>query len=325
MRRVVGAVVLALGTFLVVAAVMLPTYVASNLVKTPLDQYTISVATSDSATVFDVASLTVQQNVPVEATRTVRADPEESTDDVVVFDAFLVVEDARNNKQITFSSDHVGLDRTTAESQPGFDAAVDDEPTEHEGLIYKWPFGAEKKSYQYFDTTTRKPYTAKYVSSEDINGLETYKYEMEIPPTKIGELEVPGELVDSAEPDVTADRYYTNVRTVWVEPKTGIVLKGQEQQKQTLRDAAGTDKLTLFEATLTFDEQTIDEAVGLAEDSISQITLVKTVAPLVVGVLGVVLILLGLFLALRRGGTDESSYRPSKPSTPSDNPAPART
>jgi len=314
MRRLVGAVVLALGSFLVVAAVLLPTYVASNLVKTPLDQYTVSVATSDNATVFDVSTLTVQQNVPVEATRTVRADPEKSTDDVVVFDAFLVVEDARNEKQITFTSDRVGLDRRTAEARKGFDAAVDDKPTDHRGLIYKWPFGAEKKTYEYFDTTTAKTYDAKYVTSEDVNGLEAYKYEMEIPATKIGELEVPGELVGSAEPAVKADRYYTNTRTVWVEPKTGVILKGQENQSQTLRDAAGADKVTLFAATLTFDEQTVNEAVSLAKDSISQINLVSTVAPLVIGVVGVILIVVGLFLALRRGGAQESSFRSEKPS-----------
>ncbi|WP_035857010.1 DUF3068 domain-containing protein [Cryptosporangium arvum] len=314
MRRTVGAVVLALGSFLVVAAILLPTYVAGNLVKTPLDQYTVSVATSDNATVFDVASLTVQENVPVEATRTVRADPEKSTDDVVVFDAFLVVQDSRDDKQITFTSDRVGLDRRTAEAQPGFDAAVDDEPTDHEGLIYKWPFGAEKKSYDYFDTTTKKTYEAKYVTSEDVDGLETYKYEMQIPATKIGQLEVPGELVGSTEPAVTADRYYSNTRTVWVEPKTGIILKGQEKQSQTLRDAAGADKVTLFAATLTFDDQTVNEAVNLAKDSISQITLVSSVAPIVVGVLGVILIVVGLFLVLRRGGKTESSFRSTKSS-----------
>jgi hypothetical protein len=314
MRRAVGAVVLALGSFLVVAAILLPTYVAGNLVKTPLDQYTVSVATSANATVFDVATLTVQQNVPVEATRTVRADPEKSTDDVVVFDEFLVVQDARDEKQITFTSDRVGLDRRTAEAQNGFDAAVDDEPTDHRGLIYKWPFGAEKKTYQYFDTTTRKAYPAKYVSSEDINGLEAYKYEMDIPATKIGDLEVPGELVGSTEPAVTADRYYSNTRTVWVEPKTGIILKGQENQSQTLRDASGADKVTLFAATLTFDDQTVNEAVSLAKDSISQINLVSRIAPLVLGVLGVILIVVGLFLALRRGGNTESSFRPTKPS-----------
>ncbi|TQS41509.1 DUF3068 domain-containing protein [Cryptosporangium phraense] len=311
MRRVVGAVVLALGTFLVVAAILLPTYVASNLVKTPLDQYTVSVATADNATVFDVPSLSVQENVPVEATRTVRADPEKSTDDVVVFDEFLVLEDSRNNSQITFSSDRVGLDRRTAESQDGFDAAVDDEPTRHQGLVYKWPFNSEKKSYQYFDTTTRKPYEAKFVGTEDINGLETYKYQMEIPATQIGELDVPGELVGSTEPDVNAPRFYSNTRTVWVEPKTGIIIKGQEKQNQTLRDASGADKLTLFSGTLTFDEQTVDEAVSLAKDTISQINLVSRVAPIVLGILGVILIVVGLFLALRGGG--KSSYRPVQP------------
>lgn len=314
MRRVVGAVVLALGTFMVVAAVLLPTYVASNLVTTPLDQYTVSVATSANATVLDVDTLTVQRNVPVEATRTVRADVEASTDDVVVFDAFLVVEDTRNDKQITFNSDRVGLDRRSAESVEGNDAAVDDEPTKHTGLIYKWPFDAQKKSYQYFDTTTRKAYTARFSGTEDINGLETYKYQMEIPATKIGEMDVPGSMIGRTEPDVKADRYYTNTRTVWVEPTTGIVLKGQEKQNQTLRDASGADRATLFAATLTFDQQTIDEAVSLAKDSISQINLVGTVAPLVIGVLGVILLIVGLFLVLRRGGTDESSYRPATPS-----------
>jgi len=321
MRRVVGAVVLALGTFMVVAAVLLPTYVASNLVKTPLDQYTVSVATSDNATVFDVDTLTVQQNVPVQATRTVKADVRASTDDVVVFDEFLVVENTKSNKQVTFSSDRVGLDRRTGEAVKGFDAAVDDEPTTHTGVEYKWPFGAKKKSYQFFDTTTKKPYTARYVSSEKIGGLEAYKYQMEIPATKIGELDVPGNLVGSTAPDVKADRYYKNVRTVWVEPKTGVILKGSEEQSQTLRDTAGADRVTLFAATLTFDRQTIDEAVSLAKDSISKINLVSTVAPLVVGILGVILIVVGLFLALRRGGTDESSYRPSKPS-PTDNKTP---
>ena len=314
MRRVVGAVVLALGTFMLVAAVLLPTYVASNLVKTPLDQYTVSVATSDNATVFDVDTLTVQQNVPVEATRTVRADVGASTNNVVVFDEFLVVENTTNDKQITFSSDRVGLDRRTGESVKGFDAAVDDEPTVHTGLEYKWPFGAEKKSYQYFDVTTKKPYSARYVGTENVNGLEAYKYQMEIPATKIGVLDVPGNLVGSTAPDVKADRYYKNTRTVWVEPKTGVILKGQEAQSQTLRDAAGTDRVTLFAATLTFDQQTIDEAVSLAKDSISKINLVSTIAPLVVGVLGVILVVVGLFLALRGGSTGESSYRPTKPS-----------
>ena len=314
MRRVVGVVVLALGTFMVVAAILLPTYVASNLVTTPLDQYTVSVATSDNATVFDVDTLTVQQNVPVESTQTVRADVGSSTNKIVVFDEFQVVENTTNDKQITFSSDRVGLDRRSAETVKGYDAAVDDEPTTHSGLLYKWPFGAEKKSYQYFDTTVKKSYTARYVSTEKIGGLETYKYQMEIPATKIGELDVPGNLVGSTAPDVKAPRYYKNTRTVWVEPKTGIILKGQEQQSQTLRDAAGTDKLTLFAATMTFDRQTIDEAVSEAKDAISQINLVSTVAPLVVGLLGLILIIVGLFLALRQGGTDESSYRPTQPS-----------
>jgi hypothetical protein len=314
MRRVVGAVVLALGTFMVVAAILLPTYVASNLVTTPLNQYTVSVATSDDATVFDVDSLSVQQHVPVEATRTVRADVGASTDDVVVFDEFLVLENTTNDKQITFSSDRVGLDRRSAKAVQGFGASVDDEPTNHVGLEYKWPFDAEKQSYQYFDTTTKKAYNARYVDSENVNGLEAYKYQMEIPATKIGELDVPGNLVGSSAPDVKADRYYSNTRTVWVEPKTGVILKGQENQKQTLRDAAGTDKVTLFAGTLTFDQQTIDEAVSQAKDSINKINLVKTVLPLVVGIVGVILIIVGLFLALRRGGAAPRGYRSSNPS-----------
>ena len=40
-------------------------------------------------------------------------------------------------------------------------------------------------------------------------------------------------------PTVTVPRFYDNLRTVWVEPVTGVIVKGQEVQHQVFRDAAG--------------------------------------------------------------------------------------
>ncbi len=43
---------------------------------------------------------------------------------------------------------------------------------------------------------------------------------------------------------------------MWVEPVTGVIVKGQEEQHQVFRDAAGADAVTLVDVTLTFNEKT---------------------------------------------------------------------
>jgi hypothetical protein len=144
-----------------------------------------------------------------------------------------------------------------------------------------------------------------YKATEKIEGLDTYKFEQRIEPTQIAELEVPGNLIGRTETSVPVQRFYSNTRTVWVEPKTGAIVKGQEQQFSTLRDDTGTDKLTVTEANLVFNDETIKEQAKTAKEGARSITLLGTVGPLLLLILGLVLAGLGLFLA-RPGRQEES-------------------
>src|SRR4051794_15518577 len=201
---------------------------------------------------------------------------------------------------INASTDRVAWDRKTGEAVHCCGEAVDGVPTRHTGLSYKFPFGTEKKTYQFFDTTAKKAYPMTYKGSEQLQGLTVYRFEQPVGPVQIAESEVPGNLVGETAPSVTVPRFYDNLRTVWVEPVTGVIVKGQEKQHQVFRDAAGADAVTLVDVTLTFNEKTQRQQADLAKDARSQKAVIGTWAPLALILLGVILLVVGLVLLARR-------------------------
>jgi hypothetical protein len=304
MGRVTGLALLGVGTFLVATALLLRLFVLPSLLVTPIDQFAESFAPG-TGTVFNPATLSEEQNVDLVAHRTLRGDVAASSDDVGVWDESLVLEKS-DGSMVNTSIDRVAWDRKTGEAVHCCGEAVDGVPTKHTGLSYKFPFGTEKKTYQFFDTTAKKAYPMTYQGSEQIQGLTVYRFEQPIDPVQIGESEVPGDLVGETAPSVTVPRFYDNLRTVWVEPVTGVIVKGQEEQHQVFRDAAGADAVTLVDVTLTFNEKTQKQQADLAKDGRSKAALIGTWAPIALGLLGVVLLVLGLVMIARRDdGADE--------------------
>ncbi|MEU5906203.1 DUF3068 domain-containing protein [Micromonospora sp. NPDC047527] len=335
MRSTSGAILVAAGAFLIVGAVATPLIVAPALVKVPLDQSSVTVSEAQNATVLDFSTLSERSGVNLTAHRAVRGDVDDGNADRTVFNVGVrVIDDA--GKEITVSTDRVALDRRTAEAVACCAEDINGAPFKHEGLTYTFPFGTEKKTYQYFDNTARKAYPAKYLGTEQLQGLTVYKFEMTAEPVKISEIDVPGNLIGSTEATVTAGRFYANTRTLWVEPDSGVIVKGQEKQLQTLRDETGADKIKIIDATLVFNEETQKQQAKAAEDARGQINLLTTVVPIVLGLLGLALVLLGLFLIIRAGRrgpdaapvhagdqptTELPSQRASEPDE--DSPAPA--
>jgi hypothetical protein len=321
MRPASGAVLVAAGTFLVVGAVAMPLYVAPALVKVPLDQSSETYSKAQNATVLDFATLSERTGVNLTAARAVRGDVDAGNSERAVFDVGVsVTDDAAANPEdgkITYNTDRVALDRRTAEAVACCAENVNGSPFKHEGLTYTFPFGTEKKTYQYFDNTARKAYPIEYVATEELLDLTVYKFEMTAEPVEISQIDVPGSLVGSTEPTVTAGRYYANTRTLWVEPVSGVIVKGQEQQLQTLRDSTGTDRVKIIDATLTFTEKTQQQQAKAARDARQQINLLTVVVPIVLAVLGALLVLLGIFVTLRGGrrgnesAADDAGHRPT--------------
>jgi hypothetical protein len=97
---------------------------------------------------------------------------------------------------------------------------------------------------------------------------------------------------------------YSDVKTLWVEPRTGIIIKGAEDVTQILQTDAGVPVLTAFKGSLSYDQNTIGGNVDDAKTAIGQLRLIQWTLPIGGLVLGVLLIVGGTLLLGRhsRGG-----------------------
>ena len=82
-----------------------------------------------------------------------------------MWDVFVKVVD-EDGQLVTATTDRVALDRSTSEAVNCCDESLNGAPTKHEGIEYKFPFDAEKKTYQYFDTTIGAASDMVYKDSE---------------------------------------------------------------------------------------------------------------------------------------------------------------
>lgn len=320
MRRIVALVLVGVGVAGLVLAAMLRFYATPRVVVAPLDQFSETVSVAEGATYLDVGELELAEDRTLVATRTVRGDVGAGTDDTAVWDVFVKIIDpdkpgSGEDQLVSATTDRVAFDRRSSEAVNCCDENVNGEPTAHEGIEYKFPFGAEQRTYQYFDTSLRRATDMEFVAEEEIDGLTVYRYEQRIEPTRITEIDVPGSLVGDEEPSLTLDRYYANTRTVWVEPTTGVIVRGAESQLSTLRDDTGRDRLTITEADLAFDDETVAAQADVARDGIAQARLVTTTGPLVLLVVGVIALGAGLVLALG-GGSSGTGGRVAEPREP---------
>lgn len=325
MRRIVSFVLLGLGVFAVALGLLLRFYAYPQLAKVPLDNESTSVAEGDGVTALVIETVDgapapeVRSNLSVTATTYVTGDlraPEVVEDgDVAVYVEAVKMVDDTSGTTITASVRSLCIDRFTSEAvKPCEDQYIEQEQNKPDeagrdelqqpGLSFKFPFGAEQKDYEYYDLSSRQAITAKYDGEDTIQGLDTYRYVMTVPPTKIAEREVPGALVGlEDEPSVTADMYYQVKRTVWVEPTTGIIIVGQQELKQELvppgeSQGQGT---VVFDGKLRFNDKTINDNVTKAEDNMSKLSLLTT-WPVAMWIVGGLLIVVGIVLLVSDAG-----------------------
>lgn len=316
MRKLAVGLV-ALGVFLAVAAPMVRFYMYPKLAVAPADQNSTSVLVGPGATIFDTATLS---EITTDLTTTnltvgdVKA-AEAEGNNVVVWQA---TTSSRSSDGVIRSRDieRYAFDATTGEAVNCCGEFVSEEegvetPVEHKGLQVKFPFNTQKDSYDWWDGTLREAVEIKYVGTETVEGLSLYKFSHAIEATKVGEREVPAALIgESGDENVMADVVYSNVRTLWVEPNTGVVIKREEIQDNTL-DYDGTPRITTTKVTTGFDDATVKANADKYGPLGKQLHLLHTVLPPVLLILGL-LAAVGGFLLLRRddrrqGSTDDSS------------------
>ena len=294
MRRAIGVVLVGLGVFSIVLAVLFPTVVVPRTKKIPLNTNVTVIATGPGK-VLD-ASTGQLKDVTLRATQIVRSDTSASDSTNTTQNESLcivIVQGVTPNcvaapdpRLLSVTTDRVTFSRTTAEAVhvDGWNEAVNGDTTvRHTGLAYEWPIDSKKKTYQFYQPDVKAAFPAAFVRSEKINGLNTYVY---VSDTGTQPYKIQGLL----------DGTYTDKRTVWVEPKTGVILKGQETQVQTLANGQ-----VALSTTLTFDDASIASLTKTAKDAIKTLTLASVWAPIVLATIGLASLIGGWLLLRARG------------------------
>lgn len=300
-KRIAVLVAGTLGVVLVVGAALVKWVAAPALVKEPLtipSAHTTTVATGN-AQVFTLLTQSLTSE-PVVATRVVTGDKSAGNGSVAVWNETLCLAAAGTVTDssgcalpilpgyILKSTDRVAIDRKTAEAvnNPKYQAAVNgDTSVTHSGVDYTFPIGTKKQTYQMFDAIAGKAFPAQYVGTSKLDGLKVYEFRQQIPasPIKIAGL-LPGT--------------YTDQTTVFVEPTTGVIIKGV----QSINEKFASTGQTVFNGTLTFNNKSVASQASYAKSQRSQISLVRVWLPLILLVLGVVLLVVALLLGRRRAG-----------------------
>jgi hypothetical protein len=309
MRKRLTAALAVLGLLLVAAGAVIRWVVAPMLVKAPLDIRSTTVAEGISK-VFVLTAQRVE-TVDVVATRVVTGDKAAGTGTVAVYDETLCLV-AKGTQTaadgcatpdkagfIQKTTDRVAFDRVKATAVPGarFKANVDgDAKIAHVGLDYTFPIDTQKRTYQLFDTTAGKAFPASYSDTETISGLTVYKFVSHVPATDIQ--------IEGLIPGV-----YNGTTTVWVEPTTGVIVKGAQRIVQKFKS---NDQL-VFDGTLTFTPDTVRKQAAFANEQLTKINVIRIYLPLGVGLIGILLLAIAWFRGRRqpaRAPREDAAPRP---------------
>jgi hypothetical protein len=210
-------------------------------------------------------------------------------------------------------------------------------PVDYAGaVVWKFPFNTKKTTYQYYDPALGYATPMHYTATTSLNGRTVYEFVQTIAPTKIFTTMVPNAYVGSSVPGSTfAPITYADVRTVWVEPTSGIPVKETDAVDQEIANPANpTVGVTpTLKGDFTIDQLQATNSKGGAEynadgsprlvdytagqftvaDRANQVVLLEQTLPIVFGSLAVVLAAGGAYLSLtgRRpedeGGSESTS------------------
>ncbi len=296
MRKLIP-VFFGLGGFLLVAGLVAAIWAPGAVKKTPIDVSSTTYLTGQAGK-LDTATGELVFN-PVRATSITKSDSKVSDEEVVTWTntSCLVIDrddvpdcvEGDDDRLITASTDVFATDRETglAVNKEKY-LPADAEP--HEGLVNKWPFDAQKKTYPYWDGTAGEAVEAKYVRTVEVAGLETYLYRI---------------AVEDAEIEVAAGvpGTYDDVKEIFVEPRTGSIVNQTDNQQRTLAD--GTAALDL---KIAFTDEQVKKNVSETQEKVDSLGLITRTVPLI-GVIGGLLFLgagAALLIVVRRRQTDHT-------------------
>jgi Porin PorA len=306
MRRGIGYLCVFLGGLFLLLGILAKPVIYHNLATVPLDQKTTLRSVGEHMTALEISKTGVRvvKDATLENYKIVLGIPGKAKGNNA-FWQYVVVSKEVGGKVLDQSQEGVSFDRVSGEatnccgdykSAPTPEDVNATKKFRHAGLFFKFPFDTQKTTYQWWDGDLGRTEPMRYMRTQEVQGVQTYVFQQKSGPEVYGkQAGVPGELFHSKKP-VDANLVYQNTRTLYVEPNTGAIIKGVEQQNKRL-EAPGYDAVPTTIGTIGYTDATIKQNI---KDSSKGSTLGFIKGPLTpIGiVLGLILMGVGGFLAL---------------------------
>lgn len=296
MRRDVGMVLAGLGTFLIVLAIALPTYIAPHVIKFPLNYFYSATLVGPDSTYFSASEVHEVTGADLHAIYTIDGDGPAGNSSTAVWNLFTYLYDTglpKPQQEIEIQTTKVAFDRKNADLRNCCGANFMGKNVNWSGIVgYVFPMNTQKTTYNVYNTTTMSTIPFVYSGTAVVDGITAYEFTGNLKaPVKIG-----FSPLSSADPE-----YYNLQQTYWVDPDTGALLKVLEHEDAYLiNPITGATTYTLLDTTLAPTAQSVSDIVGIDNSGRLKITLFQTVIPIVSGVLGAILLVSGILLARRR-------------------------
>src|ERR1035437_3707062 len=306
MRRAAGYVCLFLGALVLVVGVVAKPVLYHNLAKVALDQKTtlVSVGKHMSALQVSGAGVKVLTDATLQNTKIVVGIPGKAKGNSA-FWQYLVVNKEVGGQDLSYSQEGVSFDRVSGQATSCcgdyISAGTLQDPSAiqssftHKGLFFKFPFNTQKITYQWWDGDLGQTEPMKFLRTQQVQGVQTYVFQQKTGPVTYGTQKgVPGELFNTKKP-VDANEVYQNTRTLYVEPNTGLIINGVEQQNKRL-EAPGFSAVPITVGTIGYPPATIQKNTWDLGSNGTQLAFIN--GPLTwIGILvGLLLIAAGAFL-----------------------------
>ncbi len=320
MRRWLGGLLVLLGALFVGLGILAKPYLYNHLAVVPLDQQSQTISEGPSMDVLyahvvdGTPAIDKLSGVKVVSTREVLGIPGPVEDQGVAgSDAFwqtTVKSQAEQDGQLvdlTYSDAGVSFDRRTGETTNccgDFISTGDladpesQQPMTFKGLYFKFPFDVQQQDYLWWDSDVQRADPIKFQKVDEVDGLRVYVFQQQIGPEPLDSIEAPASLFSAgATGDVTATEMYSNTRTLWVEPVTGVIIDGNEDIRKEYQ-ADGYDPVAKTVGSIGYSLATVEANVADWGSKSALLSFVDNWLTLVGLVVGVVLMGVGGFLLL---------------------------
>jgi hypothetical protein len=333
MKGKAGGVTLAvIGAVLIIAAAILKFVVVPGQAQFPDDvdttRYysgTLSMLNPAAIATGDLANLFLQ-DVPITIDRTVTTEEVDGGSALVKDEAFIK---APTGDVLIGGADLYTIDRKTMEPVANFT----DNPSviDAQGLVIGWPIGSEKEDYQGWNGDVKETVTAAFVAEVERHDRTVYEYHASSAPKVIVDeatlanfppsfskqllgqigpsLGLPAELLAQLPAmldqipgdDVPLQYTYGFDKTYWIDPTTGVLIDiDVSEQRYVGVPGSPVPLASVYDLKYTPTQQSIDDAIKDADDNGGLLKLLGTTVPFAAGGVGIVMLLAGLGLAIRK-------------------------